>query len=722
MRTRITKNLINNIRSRGYSYEYWENFDYNIFKDIIVRTKTGHSKTTYADLIIMGDTETSKKTDNPVTDSDHHNHVCAWSCSFRTLGINMATLWGRKPSDFVEMIKTVRDQIECDEIYLYFHNAPYDWVFLEKFFIREFGEPIAQLNVKPLYPLSIKFNNGLIIKDSLMLSQRSLERWGADMQVEHAKAVGRWDYDKIRDFDTWEPSEDELLYMECDVLCGVECIDATMKALNKTISTIPLTATGIVRTECRNIGKKYKAHDWFRRLSPDDYMEQLIFEAVFHGGYTHANRFAASEVFPGNYKTVSPFPICYDFSSSYPFCLLSEKYPDERFYLLDKEITPDYVLKSMDDYAFIMRLECTGVSLKDPFDPMPAIGFSKCITSINEINDNGRIVTCDYLETWVNEIDFSLIMEHYNFENIELVDVRCAHKSYLPRWFTDYVFERYKSKTQLKNIDAVLYAIEKAKCNACFGMTAQKPCKPEIKENYHTGEYKEEDDWDPAKEYKKHLDNRNSFLPYFVGIWCTSAAQRNLFELGKCVPKNEIWLYSDTDSVYATAFDEDKIKEYNKKCISKLEERGYKGVEHQGKVYNLGVAEFDGQYMQFKTLHSKCYVKRPLKAFGDGFVMGDDLKITVAGVPKKGSKALENNIYNFKPGFVFAGSITGKLQHTHYYIDDIYIDEHGNETGNSIDLSPCDYLVSDIMTPDFDQLINREINIIDYEKEYTFGG
>ena len=117
-----------------------------------------------------------------------------------------------------------------------------------------------------------------------------------------------------------------------------------------------------------------------------------------------------------------------------------------------------------------------------------------------------------------------------------------------------------------------------------------------------------------------------------------------------------------------------------------------------------------------KTLHSKCYCDRPLTARGDGFIMGGDLKITVAGVPKKtGAKCLHNNIEAFKPGFVFDGITTGKLGHTHIHVDDIYTDKHGNVTGDSIDLKPCDYVLSDA---------NRN-NILytDYmEVELTLGG
>lgn len=721
MRTRIHAKSVKNIVERGYTLTYWEEFDFSFFDNIIIRTKKGHSKKTYADLIIMADTETSKKKLSPVTDEDHHNHVCAWSCAFRSLGYNIVTLWGKKPGDLPKMLKMVRDRLECDEVYVYFHNLPYDWVFERKFFFREFGTPDHQLNVKPLYPLSIHFKNGIILKDSLMLSQRSLEKWGADMKAEHAKAVGKWDYDLIRDFDSWQPSQDELLYMECDVLCGVECIDATMKALHKTISSIPLTATGIPRGECRNEGRKNKAHDWYVRMSPTTYAEQYILELAFHGGYTHANRHITGRVFPGHYSFTSPWSKCKDFSSSYPYCALAFKYPAERFWKLPrKDVTPEYIFENSEQYAFIFKIEARGVRLKNPRFPMPALSYSKCTVDINVVKDNGRILTADYLEIYLTEIDFKTIYDQYTFDDLKLVDVQCAIKDYLPKWFTDYIYARYVNKTTLKGIDPVLYVLEKAKLNAsAFGMCAQKPVKPDINEDYETGEFKESTDFDYEKEYQKHLQNRNSFLPYVIGVYVTSYAQSNLFKLGSCVPDNEVWLYSDTDSVYATAFDEKKLEEYNRGCIERLEARGYGGVEHQGETYFLGIAEDDGEFMQFKALHSKCYCKRPIVAHGDNFVMGSDLKITVAGVPKKGAKSLHNDINNFKEGFIFDGVTSGKLQHTHYFIDEIYIDEHGNETGDSIDLTPCDYLVNNVQEPTAEMLLNYEIEMIDYEKEFT---
>lgn len=718
MKTRLTKRLLNDIKQLGYKYIYWEDLDYSIFRHIIIRNKKNKQKTSYADLIIMADTETSRKCKDPKTEEDHHNHVCAWSIAFRTLAFNICTLWGKRPSDLPRCIQKVKDNLQsCEEVYIYFHNLPYDWIFLRKYFFKEWGYPESQLNVKSLYPVNIKFENGIYLKDSLILAQRSLEKWGKDMQVEHAKAVGKWDYELIRNFDEWTPSEDELLYMECDVLCGVECIDATMKALGKTIASIPLTATGIPRGEARLIGSKNKAHDWFLRMMPETYREQMIHELTFHGGYTHANRFIKELVFPGAYPTCSPYVKCYDFASSYPFVMLAEKYPAERFWKLDHDVKPEYIIENSEQYAFIFKIVCRKVKLKNPRNPMPALAIAHCLELVNVINDNGRILKADYFEMYLTDIDFLTIWDQYKFGSIQITEVQCAVKDYLPRWFTDYVYSRFEGKTQLKGGDPVLYAIYKAMLNALYGMCAQRPVKEEIEENYETGEFLPNTEFNYEEAYQKKLKNRNSFLPYSIGIYVTSYAQRNLFRLGACVPESEIWLYSDTDSVYATGFNEDKINAYNEECIRKLQERGYKGVEHNGRMYNLGIAETDGEYMQFKALHSKCYCKRELIARGEDFVMGGNLKITVAGVPKKGAKSLNNRIENFKIGFLFDGITSGKLQHTHYFIKEAYTDSHGNETGDSIELSPGDYIIKDPEHINFEDLATEEISIIDYEQE-----
>ena len=675
-------------RELPYQLLYWKDFDFSKLSNIIpVKTRGGHKNITYNDIIIMADTETSKK---QLQKED--NHIVAWSISFRAFHVNIATLWGQNPYEFPEMLQALRRSLAGHDIYVYFHNLGYDWVFLRKFLIEKFGDPENQLNIKSYYPLFVKFKNGIMLKDSLILSQRKLERWADDLQVEHRKAMGKWQYDKYRNqSDILTP--DELTYIEDDVRAGVECIDATLKLLKKNISSIPYTMTGIMRGISRDIGKKQHAHEFYEKIAPEADLQKIL-EIIFHGGFTHANRYCTvSGVNRGIYPA-----ICYDFSSSYPYCMLAYKFPMEKFWKLDREIDHNYVFKNIDNWAFCLHVIFRNIKLKDPKFPMPCLSMYKASCILNGIADNGRCLEASLYECYINEIDLKLIYDYYTWDQIIIDDVYVAWKDYLPKWFSDIIYNEYKAKCELKGVDDVLYSLEKAKFNSLYGMCVQKPVPIDIKEDYKTGEYNSDlDYWDNFdKNYEKHVKNRNSFLPYQWGVWVTAYAQSNLFTLGECIDYKDggIWLYSDTDSCYGTLFDDRKLKIYNDDCIRRLKEHGYDPVEVKGKKYSLGVAEFDGEYMQFKTLHSKCYCDRPLTARGENFVMGGDLKITVAGVPKKGAECLHNNIDNFRPFFTFDGKTTKKLGHTHITVDHIYTDKHGNVTGDSIDLKPCDYIMT----------------------------
>ena len=152
-----------------------------------------------------------------------------------------------------------------------------------------------------------------------------------------------------------------------------------------------------------------------------------------------------------------------------------------------------------------------------------------------------------------------------------------------------------------------------------------------------------------------------------------------------------------------------KLEEYNHRCKEKLRANGYGPVLFNGKEYCLGVATLDGEYSQFRVMGAKRYCGRSID---DGM-----LHTTVAGVPKKGAACLNDNIDNFTKGFIFPGSKTGKQTHTYFYVDEVYEDEHGNITGDSIDLSPCDYLLDAITVEDWEKLFIEEIEVQTYEEQ-----
>lgn len=677
---------------RKYKLRRWDIFDYSVLDLIMEKYPTGKGdKLSYSDCIIMADTETSKK------ETTNHNHVVAWTISIRAFDLNICTLWGQKPSDFISCLKEILQHLKGDEVFVYFHNLQYDYVFLRKFLYKAFGYPESQLNTKPHYPIYIKMGR-LVLKDSLILAQRSLDKWSIDMDVEHKKAMGKWDYDKLRN-QCDLLTDDELEYIEHDTLAGVECIQKMINELGKNIRTIPYTATGIPREDVRKIGIKNRAKDRFNRqkLTLEQY---LIMEQVFHGGYTHANRFYIERVIKEDTHGIIK---AFDFSSSYPYVMLTSPMPMEKFHKEERRYKISEIEAISDKYACVFKLIMVDVTLKDKFNPMPYLQSSKAIKTVNPYIDNGRILAADYVEIYLNEIDVKIIREQYHFSST-CVDVNIAKKALLPKWFRDYIFKCFVDKTKLKGGDPVAYSIAKSKLNSLFGMSCQSNIKPEIEEDYISGKYTTRHDVSKDVLYDKYTSKWSCILPFQWGAYITSWSAYNLFQLGKCCGT---WLYSDTDSCYGFDWDIQKVDEYNNKCIEAVKNAGYHGVEYNGKTYHLGVAELDGVYSEFVTCGAKRYA---VKKKDSG-----EIKITVAGVPKKKGSAQLKSLEDFKAGFIFDGEKTGKLTHTYIYVDDIYVDESGNETGDSIDLTPCDYLLDSVYTVNFDNMYDEKIAIQVYE-------
>lgn len=743
---RMTMTQLSHIRRswldkhQPYNMLYYSLFNYATLDNIFYRQKSGKKNSgTYNDIIIMFDTETSKSAPNTTYTKFNkkagcnrihynpvNNYVVAWSTCLYAFDRPIVTLWGKKPSELVDCIEMVIKSMKGQQTFIYAHNLQYDYTFCRKFFMKQWGKPTKQLNTKSHNPIAIEYRKDdfiITFKDSLILAQRTLEKWAEDLNVPHQKAVGKWDYNKIRNQSDPDYEGDELEYIECDVVAGCECIDTLMKQLNKHIYSMPYTATGIPREEVKKLANANGYRDRFLSMVLD-FEQYKHMEKVYHGGYTHANRhyigLEACKLFDGHV-------VCFDFASSYPFVMLSEKYPIEKFCDMPDMFVED-ILEDSENTAYTFDLILIKPHLYDDFQPMPALQFSKCLKTVDEVLDNGRVLCAGFVKIALNEQDLKVIDRQYDWDYAICTNVQCARKDYLPRWFTDYVYALFKAKTKLKTAnDPVAYALAKAKLNSLYGMLVQKSIRDNIIEDYDTGEFKIQNEinektsepYTDEELYEKYVNKYTSVLPYQWGVWVTSYAFRNLHDLGLCVDYENggQWLYSDTDSCYAINWDIKKVEEYNQKCIEKMRANGYEGVEHEGRIYNLGVAEFDGEYEEFITTGAKRYACRYAECEGNKEKDWHKLKITVAGVPKKkGVLCLDNDIMNFKKGLIFDGTITGKLAHSYVYTDSIQTDENGNEYGDCIDLTPCDYLLDDIEVPDWEDIYYDEIEVQTYEE------
>ena len=700
---------INNFNK--YKMVVWDKYDYSVLTRNIMyyRKKGKFQKGTWNDIIIGADTETSKQYES--NDEAVPNYICAWTISIRAYHCNIVTLYGTRPSEMIDAFKRIRQALKGDEFYIYIFNLSYDYFFLRRFLFNEFGTPVKELNTKPHFPILLKFENGIILRDALILAQCKLEKWAKDLDVKHKKAVGSWDYDKKRNQgETF--TRKELQYIENDTLALVECLDAICINLNKNINTIPYTATGIPREEVRDRAKHNKGHERFLKQALTYEQMQKVLK-LYHGGYSHANRYYIGDIMDLDITRGG------DFVSSYPFCALAYKeFPSGKFIPLGKDVKPEFILRNKKDYAFIFKISFINIHLKDKLFPMPALQASKCEASINMEIDNGRVIKAGYCTLYICDVDLEVLADQYEWDPATMcTEVEVTVKDYLPRWFTDYVYELFEAKCKIKPFKKerpVDYALAKSRLNSLYGLCVQssfirrnyievvKPGEYQINEDgdtreFESGEYREDFDIDMKAQYEKYINNPNTVLNYQVGVYITALAFRNLFRLGNCVTRfykrdgtlayPPHWFYSDTDSCYSDDWNMDKVKEYNEECKSLLKANGYGPVVVDGKEYWLGVAEFDsdGEYSEFVVLGSKRYAGRSIE--------DKKIHITVAGVPKeKGAECLENDLKKFNKDFIFDGNITGKK--THFYIiaeNGIYKDEFGNEIGDSIDLKPCDY-------------------------------
>ena len=588
-------------------------------------------------------------------------------------GLNGRCIRGRTWSEFEDVINKLTEVYELSlekRLVIYIHNLSYEFQWFKKYFE---WETVFSLDTrKPIYAIT---KNGIEFRCSYLLSGYSLEKLGDNLtKYKVSKKVGDLDYKLIRHSKT-PLTEKEWGYILNDGLVVMAHIQEEIERCGN-ITKIPLTKTGYVRELCRE--KCLKGDNRFDyvkqlrtlRISVDNYYQ---LKRAYTGGFTHANINYVDRVV----KNVHSF----DFSSSYPAVMLSEKYPMSKPFQV--------IIKDEEDFrdvinAYCCMFDCAFYNIRSKVSFENYISFSRCSKAEHFILNNGRIVEADLVKMTVTEQDFFIISKMYEWDYIEVSNFNCFYKGYLPKDFIITILELYKSKTELKGVEGkeVEYLVSKGMINSCYGMCVTDPCRDEnIYEN---------DLWSVRKAdvetlIEKYNRNNNRVLYYPWGVWVTAYARRNLFS--GIIEFGDDYIYSDTDSIKVLNIDKHKnyIETYNKNiskkienCLSKydipIEMANPKTIK--GIVKPLGVWEYEGMYDRFKTLGAKRYMTE----------RNGELSITIAGVGKTaGVKYLKHtyktndNIFEaFTEDLHFPATYdcngieengSGKLCHT-------YIDEH----------------------------------------------
>lgn len=617
-------------------------------------------------------------------------------------GIDGYVFIGRKWDEFIQLLDRIRDIFNINvenRLVIYVHNLAFEFQYIRKLF--RWIEVFSIDNRKPIYATTC---NGFEFRCSYLLSGYSLAKVGENLtKYKVEKMIGDLDYTLIRHYNT-PLTDEELKYCFNDVMV-VMCYIQERIEIDGDITKIPLTKTGYVRNFCRQLclnsckshkkgGEQFKSyHDMMKELSIEvDEYKQL--KRAFMGGFTHSNALSTGITLE-NVKS-------YDFTSSYPYCMISEKYPMGKGVIIDNVVDEKSAEKYLSSCCCVFDVEFTDLTSKISYENY--ISSSKCTRCVNPIINNGRVVCCDDLCITITNVDFDVIKNCYSWSNMKISNFRIYKKDYLPSPFIKAIIKLYQDKTRLKGVKGkeVEYMQSKEMLNSCYGMCVTDIARDDI---VYDGEWSvvEPDDDKLKEELDKYNKSKKRFLFYPWGIFVTAYARKNLFT--GILEFKEDYLYSDTDSIKVVNYDKhlDYINNYNKISQVKLQQAcKYHNIDItelqpktiKGDIKLLGVWDDDGDYKRFKTLGAKRYLYQDK----DGY------HITIAGTGKYSGgeymKTLDDPFESFSNGLIIPSNYTDKL--THSYIDEkkkgIIVDYRGEsveyEVETGIHLEPCEYNLS----------------------------
>ena len=592
-----------------------------------------------------------------------------------TIGINGHSYLGRTYDELFEILDFFTNKFELTKqrrLIIYIHNLSYEFQFFYKHFIWE-----KVFSIKSRMPVYALASGGIEFRCSFFLSGYSLSKVGEHLQkYKVKKLVGDLDYEKIRHSKT-PLMEKEKEYVLHDGLVVMAYIQEQIESHKNDISKIPLTKTGEVRKYCRNqclyngLSSHKKSVNHYNRYrsvmngtkiqSVNEY-KQL--KRAFMGGFTHANALIVGN----KINNVTSF----DFTSSYPYVMVSEKYP----MLKGKLITihnKEELMKNLNSYCCLFDITFIGLKSKISFEHY--ISSSHCMNLENYTLDNGRIVDADKLTITITEQDYFIIQECYTWDKMLIKNFRRYYKDYLPTPFVKSILELYKNKTELKGVKGKEseYLNSKELVNSCYGMCVTDICRKDIVFNEKTNMWSEEDtEIDYEDKINKYNNSKQRFLSYNWGIWVTAYARRNLW-YGILEFRNH-YLYSDTDSVKVIHAEKHMkfINEYNNQVMKKLQTAmnhhqlpmdyvSPKSID--GKEHTLGLWDLDGKYNVFKTLGAKRYMVEYLDGSHSLTISGLNKKVAIPYLESKSSDIFEL----FKEDMYIPPRFTGK--NTHTYID-----------------------------------------------------
>ena len=658
-----------------------DEFDVEAFRAVLAaKRRQGNPRTTsprtYKDLITAFDIETTRLPEI------EQAVMYIWQFALDENHVIVGRSWG----EFSRLVDRIREGLGEQRLVVWVHNLSHEFTFLRGIFPFKSSDVFC---VDRRKVLKATLYDAIEFRCSYLHSNMGLDAYMKKMGLPAGKIAG-FDYIKRR-YPWTDLTDDELAYCVQDVVGLVAALRVEMTHDGDSLYTVPLTSTGYVRRDAKKAMRAVSSAA-IKKQFPDYGLYQLFREA-FRGGNCHANRAYAGMILRGVKSA--------DRSSSYPDNQCNDQFPVGPFFHAG-QISNTQLLDLINrrQKAVVMRVKIWGdVRLRDPDWPVPYLSISKCRKIVDLKADNGRILSCRYLETTLTDIDLKIVLDEYRFDHFYVEDCYFARYGSLPPPLIKTTISYYRAKTELKNVPGqeLYYTKSKNKLNSIYGMMAQDPGKADVT---YTGEQTDEIDLfdifqTPAEAFAKNAGRM--FLPYQWGVWVTAWSRYRLEEgirlAHGAAGVDGGFVYCDTDSVkYIGDVD---WSEFNAARIAASTASGACASDPKGRLHYMGVFEDEGEYDRFITWGAKKYVCEK-----DGVVYA-----TIAGVAKNpdrldrpdGGRELmkHGGLDAFRPGFIFteAGG-TESVYNDFPEIDEIEIDGHRLPITSNVVIRPSTYTVA----------------------------
>ena len=568
---------------------------------------------------------------------------------------------GRDTDSLRAFFRNLKHWADGAKLIIYIHNLGFDFIFLLNCF--DLGPEDTVFTRRSCDPIYVDLKSWAFeFRCSHHLTMKSLKKIGEDLDL--PKLVGELYYNVLRTPLT-PIGPGEAAYNRRDTEIIVAML-REYKAKYGHIYKIPLTQTGEVRVRLKKIFAKLKKFtDICWRLQPKNLPDMQWLLNAFSGGCVLDN-----EVYRDITIDAELFPIMMkDISSSYPWVMVSMPFPLEPFTECRR---PELIAERIerDDYTYIVEFRAHDVQT---VVPCLFLSSSHIREGVNVKEINGRISEAGSLECTLTKPDFEIFRKCYNSE-IEILKIKFSKLDYLPAEFRRFLIQCYKDKTALKGVDPVNYQIGKMIINSCFGIQTQKDFRDDIVFDqddplfWHTEAMTEESFAKKLEEWLFYTDGkgvkrkRPHYTSIQTGIFTTAYARQNLWYAILGEGSNGAFyniddvLYVDTDSVKMFRSPECQrvFDTYNSwvldmhKVIAEnlgIDPEDLSPVDPEGIARPIGIYAEDGQCSQFRMLGSKKYIYRDADT--------GKLKMTLAGVPKDAVELLDDDIGNFREGFIF---------------------------------------------------------------------